>query len=410
MTKHVESSRRLCLDGSSILPSSTKHDKALNINALRVYSNKNSNINLNPVSFDTMDKKKFRLFSANNDLSKSWFIDYVDSTGKRKQAKGGINRGKTIEERYKIAGELIEKLEKEVNTFSDTKTLHTLLYNAISLKTIGKRKKTKGSYNGKIKEFLKWCDSEGLKYVHQIDVQKAFEFITFLKNKPLANSTVENYREKLKTSFDIINGLDKNPFRQINPIRFTTKPAPTYKKYEIEKLKKYITENDPQLWLFILFIINCLIRPNSELRVLKVGHIDFEQGLIFIPSDISKNNKSQFVVIPDILMSELEKLDIKSYPPNYFIFSKLGTPALESVGYNYFYNQHRAILRKLNFIDKGYHLYSYKHYGAVTMARNDIPLLQIKEQGRWHSLDQMLDYLRAYGVKDMKEMKKFKGI
>lgn len=161
------------------------------------------------------------------------------------------------------------------------------------------------------------------------------------------------------------------------------------------------------MWLFIGFIINCLIRPNSELRLLKVGHIDFEQKMILIPAEISKNKKPQWVVIPDNFFCAVEKL--KEYPQDYFIFSKIGVPHTEGVGYNYFYNQHRKILIELGFFRKGYNLYSYKHYGALTMVREGVPLMEIKEQGRWFSLDQMLDYLKGFGVKDMGNVRKFKG-
>ena len=108
---------------------------------------------------------------------------------------------------------------------------------------------------------------------------------------------------------------DKNPFKDIKHFSGVCTPARPYQKHEIEILKNYISVHDPQLWLFIQFIIYCLIRPNSELRLLQIHHIDFENSIILIPADIAKNKKSQWVTIPKVLMAQIQFL--KQYPPQY---------------------------------------------------------------------------------------------
>ena len=353
-----------------------------------------------------MDKKNLRLFTANDDLTKNWFIEYYELVGHtkiRKQVKGGINRGKTIEERKRIATEIIADLLN--NTGIDVplpvgqNTLKVDLHNIMMVHCDGLRKKTRQAYQSKVNIFLRWCHVSGVFYLHQLTLQKAKDFFAYLKIKKLHNSTIENYREKLKTLFFEMDP-HINPFKEIKHFASVPTPARPYQKHEIEILKNYISVHDPQLWLFIQFIIYCLIRPNSELRLLKIHHIDFENSIILIPADIAKNKKSQWVTIPKILMQQLDFL--KEYSPNCFIFSKKGLPGPTPLGYNAFYLRHKKVLIELNMNIKGYNLYSYKHFGAVSMARQNVPLLEIKEQGRWHSLDQMTDYLKAFGVKDCK--------
>ena len=101
----------------------------------------------------------------------------------------------------------------------------------------------------------------------------------------------------------------------------------------------------------------------------------------------------------NVLCAQIEHL--KDYPLSHFIFGKNGEPGAKALGYNAFYNRHKAILDKLGMYTKGKNQYSYKHYGAVSMARNKVPLMELKKQGRWHSLDQMLDYLEDFGVNDL---------
>ena len=391
-----------------MLPSSTQNPNALEIKALGKKGNKNSNEKKSGGNkIATMDKKNLRLFTANDDLKRNWFIEYYEFKGPvkiRKQVKGGINRGKTIEERKRIAAEIIADLLNNTGLSVllpvGQNTLKVDLDNIMVAHCADLRKKTRQAYQSKVKIFLQWCHLSGVFYLHQLSLQKAQDFFTHLKqDKKLHNSTIENYREKLKTLFFELVG-DDNPFKKIKHFASVPTPARPYQKHEIEILKNYISVQDPQLWLFIQFIIYCLIRPNSELRLLKIHHIDFENSIILIPADIAKNKKSQWVTIPKTLMNQLDFL--KEYSPNCFIFSKKGLPGPTPLGYNAFYLRHKKVLIELNMNIKGYNLYSYKHFGAVSMARQNVPLLEIKEQGRWHSLDQMTDYLKAFGVKDCK--------
>ena len=91
-TTHVESSVVLCPDGSSMLPSSTSNPNSLKNKELGKKSNKNSHKKqtVQREKLHVMDKKNLRLFTANDDLTKNWFIEYYELGGHtkiRKQVK-----------------------------------------------------------------------------------------------------------------------------------------------------------------------------------------------------------------------------------------------------------------------------------------------------------------------------------
>ena len=66
-------------------------------------------------------------------------------------------------------------------------------------------------------------------------------------------------------------------------------------------------------------------------------------------------------------------------------------------------NRHRKILRALGYSSE-YKLYSWKHTGAVALAKAGVGLKAIQLQLRHHSLDQTDEYLRQLGVEDFEEL------
>jgi integrase len=65
------------------------------------------------------------------------------------------------------------------------------------------------------------------------------------------------------------------------------------------------------------------------------------------------------------------------------------------------YRAHARILKDLRF-GKGYTLYSWKHTGAIAVAKSGrVGVKELQIQLRHHSLDQTDQYLRQMGVQDL---------
>jgi len=161
-----------------------------------------------------------------------------------------------------------------------------------------------------------------------------------------------------------------------------------------------IDEVNASLALFVRFMYYCFIRP-KELRCLKVGDVLLEEGEIRVPSSASKNSKTQFIVIPDHFLPDLEFLYER--PPGSYIFPSPRDPS-KPLSKNVMYERHKIILNELNFGD-GYTLYSWKHTGAVAAAKAGISVKELQLQLRHHSLDETDKYLRQMGVKDLANLK-----
>ncbi|MEN9612330.1 MAG: hypothetical protein RLZZ628_3144 [Bacteroidota bacterium] len=344
-----------------------------------------------------MDKKNIapKIFNANGDLTKRWYVEFYKE-GVRHRSYGEINRCKSVEARMQAAKELLASCGRD--------NLKAVIWEQHETQSIGLRKKTIQTNASKLNTFLAWAQENGISDLKQVDEKVANRFFKELARQKKHTTTLNAYKQVLNALFSKLNVFAFEPLKR-HPKNAT--PAKAFQEQDVERLQTVIMEKDPQLWFFIRFVHNCLIRPNSELRLLKVGDIDLQNALICIKATISKNKKHQYVIIPDDFLPDL--LFLKQYSPDFYLFSKEGTPGLKPVGYNYFYNHHVKFLKELGFGER-YELYSWKHTGAVNMVKKGVPMKQIQLQGRWHSLDQLDEYLRSMGIQDMPHLKRFPSL
>jgi integrase len=351
----------------------------------------------------------FRDFGG--DLSKRWYIEYYEN-GIRQRAYKSINRYDSLEERKAVAlsamtgiAVMLQKLQEENSMDSNKVKISEALQKALDFLNVGKKRKTRQSRQSNLNSFVAFCNEKKIRYIKDVTIDVARSFVVHIAQQR-ANATINGYIERLSAMFAAHSS--HNPFGAIKTYVCDCEPTPTFTKEQSERLAAHIAESDPQLWLFVRLLHNCLIRPNSELRLVQVKHIDFERHRIAIPASDSKNRTYMKVVVPDCMWNEIEKF--KSYPSNYYIFSAKQTPDEKKVGYNYFYNHHRKCLESCGLFGDGLTLYSWKPQGTIAMAEQNIPRIEIQRQGRWKDGTQLDTYLATYGVDNMTHMQGFKGL
>jgi integrase len=367
--------------------------------------------NENVLEENSKMKKKFSLSSHEDNLSKKWYILYYvkNKAGKvqTKKVYGGINRFKTVDARKKAAASLIKKLEKLTTDayvpaykFYDASNI---LYEGLENLRPRLRHKSYLTYHSKLDNFIAWLKAQRINNIKDIDGKVLTMFLNYLLDQKKSAATHNAYLTTIKRLF-IVSGLSVDGFKSNKKIRKDSKPALYFQKHHIEMLRPVMQQQDPQLWLFCQCIYYTLIRP-GELRELKIADIDFEMGLITITSDLSKNKKTEKVAIPHELLRVFTDNKLYAYPPDYYIFGSAGEPSDFKRRKDHFTKKHHQLLLQLKFDTNKYKLYSWKHTGAVGMVKNGIHIKQIQQQGRWHSLDQVNEYLRSLGVNELGDLK-----
>jgi integrase len=353
-----------------------------------------------------MDKIFAKIYPKDKDMSKRWFVRIRTRTnGQRVQTTLWIPAAPTAQERFDIAQTLISDFKSPESNAKKSKHL-PILRTAFELLAEMRpriRLKTHLSYRNTLTTFESYCKVMNIKkYSNEV----AIKFLNDQLNLGKSAKTVNNYRTILKCFFAKLNEKDKkivNIFAKIAKIKGHSKMPVHFKTLQIAQLKEYMHENCVYLWSAVRFIFYCYIRP-GELRQLKISHIDFDDWTIKVTREISKNGKEQLVAIPEAFRSELAPLCLYQYPQDFYLIGRDGRPSAQQVGQNYWSNEHRKMLRALNYAPD-YNFYTWKHTGVVQAVKVGIGLKEIQTQLRHHSLDMTNIYLASFGLADMENMR-----
>ncbi|MEM9836161.1 MAG: site-specific integrase [Bacteroidota bacterium] len=330
---------------------------------------------------------EFKVYDANGALDKKWFVYWYE--GKvRKRKYGDINSANTVKERRKLAQKLRDRLKKERRR----RTTQTELAIMAAVEQLSAQwtKKTKQDYKSKYNTLLEYLSGR------EASTELIVEFFIHLR-KSRSATTVNKYRTVLQMLFKQI-GVDYL-FDDIPVLKAVKTPKRYFQSHQMRRLGQDIQENDAELWLFIQFMFYCFLRP-KEIRLLTIGDIDFDDLSIYVAGGISKNDKSQAVMIPDVFVPAIEELMERD--PKDFIFKG---KRQEMLGRNTMYERFRAFLRVHGF-NSDYSLYSVRHTGAVAAVKAGASLKELQLQFRHHSLDQTDQYLRQLGVRDIVTLRK----
>jgi len=308
------------------------------------------------------------------DMSADWYVEWYGPTGKRHKRRTGINQHKTPAARRAAAEALIEQIKAELVPDQSP-------YEA---------------YRGKIDDLFDYLRG------HPPTVSLVEAYFRE-KRRQLHPTTYNKYLEQIGKVFRMID-LPGDLLAGLEPLRAKSVPDRYYQKQQKLRLKRLISQEDPQLWLFIQFIYYTFIRPNSELRRLQVMHLMIDEGKIFIPGMISKNRDSEYVAIPPVFLPTVRAEYEYSAAADYLFPSRVVDDA--PVSYNNMYARHRKYLKQLRF-PNGYTLYSWKHTGAVAAIQAGVSVKDLQLQMRHKSLDQTDQYLRQMGVQQMSSIERF---
>jgi integrase len=388
--------------------------------------------------------KLCKLVDYSGNLSESWYIEFCiwnenTETMVRKRISQKINKHKSVKGRREQAAVIMAEIDgmlKKGKTIKKEKVAdpvpkfdikNTTVIQAIERHIENNRTSLSATTikdYGTLKNTLKgWLELKGIPEIKvlEFNLEVSNQFFLYLKNekpkpKPsteigVSNKTYNNYHTNLNAVF---NALKREEFikKKQNPLRKITKkktkggshiPFTQSQMLAIEKM--ILKKQEFQLLTFIKFIYYLFIRPGKELRLLQVK--DIRDTTIFIPSDRAKT-EGRHVSIPDDLEKIIEEKKIRSFPPNYYVFSLNGGPGAKPVNKLYFYNRHVAILKELGYTDKEYTLYGYKHTGNINyyLATKDIKAVQ--EQNGHTTSKQTEDYLKNLGLlRNERMIKKF---
>lgn len=389
------------------------------------------------------------LVDAGGDLKKSWFVEYCvrdpyTDEMKRFREYGGFKQLPSAEERYALAEKIIadigEKilggwspLGKQQVTYEDNLlmdavakrwgseregvvTIRKHLSEFLELKKAGVSKKSYQTYQSKLRIFCEWAEANGVDQLH-VSAIKTEHIVEFLSNIAIGNNlsrlTMQKYGQILHCFFDHLCRLDivrENPVRNLPHLGKVVDQAPKPIGEEDRRLLlAAIRKHDRQLWIVCQLQYYCAIRP-GECRLLKVGDVDFEEEVIRVPKEVSKNRETEPVAMPAQMVKRLRAEGYADCGRELFLFSASGKPGIRPLGKNYFRNRFNIIRDKLG-LPASYKLYSFKYTGATSLVNAGIDTWELQRHLRHKSIDTTEHYVRKnFAVKSSKIKEEFPDI
>jgi len=258
------------------------------------------------------------------------------------------------------------------------------------------------SYQSKMRVFNAWLEKNHISEiaVAYITREHVIKFLKYLADeRNLSRASVDKYQQILHAFFryneEEKKVITSNPIKKMPKLGKVVDQAPLPMQTDVVlKLSELIKKEDQQLWLACQIQYYCAIRPGVELRLMKIQWLDLERGIIRIPAPEAKNNKTQNVKIPTVLIDDMKNVYQLHTIQNkdLFVFGKDGRPGPEHLGKNTLTTRFNKFRDKLG-LSQQYKFYSWKHTGAVNASDQGMNPYDLKNHLRHSSLEVTEKYL-----------------
>jgi integrase len=330
-------------------------------------------------------KPKIYHGGQNYDLTKRWYVYYsyrhpeTSKLVRQSPIFANFNRlFKTKKERLKNFNILRDSLENLLNEgFSpyENKPLEneysasSALNYALELKEKTVSTSTYKGYYNRVNVFKKYLKSKGLDIanIKSIDKKIVTEFLNHIL-KSSSSSNRNNYRQELSAVFSVLVENDYIEYNVIEKIKkLNSKPVrnKTYSQTKVEEIYNELETSDPLLLLFLKFVSYSFLRPIEVVR-LKAKDINLKDKTLTVRA---KNKVVKTKIIPDKLIDELKKINLKN--PEHYLFTPKGVGEWkreESGKRKWFGERFNEVKKKLD-IGSEYTVYSFRHTSITKIYR-----------------------------------------
>lgn len=338
------------------------------------------------------------------DLSKRWavWVNVPAGNTTERRIYWISQKFKTKLERYAEADRIINEIQDKVNRgeWADIKKVSTgyerlenALNSALEFKKNYISNRTYQSYSNLVKRLNKWIRKEGLQNIRvdQFTEFHANAFIQIISSGKSAK-TINSYTGYLASLWERIGKLTpcKNVFK-IDRLPEKQPDIALWDPASLDKITSYLKENDPGMFLVVLLIFHCFMRPN-EIRQVQFKDIDLDRGIIKVSGQKSKSRRFKYPTLSRQLIDVFLSM-ASNYPADYFIISRGFKPGPEPISRNIISERFKKIRRALGIQDV-LKLYSFKHTGNTKMIEKGLNIRELQAQNGHHDISITERYLQ----------------
>ncbi|GEQ85448.1 hypothetical protein ULMS_09560 [Patiriisocius marinistellae] len=387
-----------------------------NINELIILEHRNEH-----VLEHTIDYSIPKIYDANGDLSKRWYVYFTyrnpetDKLTRQKNIYGTAHKLKNKEDKLHLLTayrkSLLSLLKKGYSPYSDNIELHRSLstesvitklktstvepstlsqsplntINAVyptatinqiagikitaafekslALKKHTVSERTLKDYKTSVDNLKLWLKKEqkSVMYIHEVSKSILISYLNSILERSSARNR-NNHRTNLSSVFQILVDNDilaENYLKEIKPLRSVPKRNRGYSEKQQKEIFNYLNKRDPLLLLYIKFISYAFLRPIEACR-LTIGDVDVENKRLTFKA---KNKAHKTKIIPQLLLDEMP--DLTRLPKSYPLFSPDGIgmawDATVESRRDHFSKRYKDVVKDHYGFNENYGLYSFRH-------------------------------------------------
>lgn len=328
-----------------------------------------------------------------------------------------LNRIKDLKERVKRAeevllmlaagGEISTKQKRQIQLASVR--LVDAVRSAVEIKCHSERKGTQYTYASIGRIFERYLAAEKLADipVRDFDRREAQLFMDWrVRHDKIQNTTYNKAIIHMKALFSELmqrGYITENPFAGIPEKKEEEKERRAMTDEENRCIAAEIRATDRELYLVVMLLANCGIRPGEQAR-LRVGDVRLDAGIVKMEGWQTKNKEAANIPIPAKIVPELREL-IADVPPNWWLFGPTlkphpKTPCIR----NRMNTRHSKVLARLvkrgELADtEGLSLYSWKDTaGGLLINEEHLDILTVQEFMRHKDIRHTHRYIKRKGT------------
>lgn len=190
---------------------------------------------------------------------------------------------------------------------------------------------------------------------------------------------------KLFCSFLVSRGIiNENPVNGVLPMKTPPKKREVFPQDVKDKINEQLQTYDNGFYALCMTTYFCLIR-NTELGKILVNMVNLEESSIFLPKEISKNKKDEFITIPSQFLPILKKHIGNSNPNNYLFSSNNFNVGAVQMPVRKIATAWEKLRKELN-LESKYQFYSLKDTGITDLLNSGIPAIKVRDQARHYDI------------------------
>lgn len=240
-------------------------------------------------------------------------------------------------------------------------------------------------------------------YIYQFTDDVLRDFLLWAKEEREVNrTTLNNYRrwlvifcnwlkERGYIKHDLMQDVKAPVAKVTKDKRETYYPAPLR-----QRIFDYFAKTDSHMLLACYLCYYCFIRP-KEIMQLRICNIHLQKSLIFIPKEVSKNEKDAWITLPTTVSKLMLELDIFAHPGQWLLFDNTLAPAPPHTHINNgsAIRDRWTLMREALHLPRKYRFYDLKHSGITDMVNSEtLSARQVQMQARHHSIQMTERYIR----------------